>query len=55
MKNHAVAVNPVDWKIQDSGAFVKEWPIVVGEDLAGEIVEVGEGVTHLKKGDRVIA
>jgi hypothetical protein len=55
IQNHAVAVNPVDWKVQDYGAFVKEWPIVLGEDYAGEIVEVGEGVTHLKKGDRVTA
>ena len=53
IKNHAVAVNPVDWKVQDYGAFVKKWPVVLGEDYAGEIVEVGEGVTHLKKGDRV--
>jgi NADPH:quinone reductase-like Zn-dependent oxidoreductase len=55
IKNKAVAVNPVDWKVQDYGAFVKSWPFVVGEDFAGEIVEVGEGVKHLKKGDRVTA
>ena len=55
IKNHAMAVNPVDWKVQDSGAFVQKWPVVLGEDYAGEIVEVGEGVTHLKKGDRVTA
>lgn len=55
IKNHAMAVNPVDWKVQDKGNFIRQWPVVLGEDLAGEIVEVGEGVKHLKKGDRVTA
>lgn len=30
IKNKAVAVNPVDWKIQDSGLFIKEYPNVLG-------------------------
>ncbi len=55
IKNKAVAVNPVDWKVQDTGFFIKSLPTVLGEDVAGEIVEVGEGVKHLKKGDRVAA
>ena len=55
IKNKAVAVNPVDWKVQDYGVFVQSWPFVLGEDVAGEIVEVGDGVKHLKKGDRVAA
>ncbi|KAF2015427.1 GroES-like protein [Aaosphaeria arxii CBS 175.79] len=54
IKNHAVAVNPVDWKIQDSGFFLQKYPNVLGTDVAGEVHEVGEGVTHVKKGDRVI-
>ena len=29
-------------------------PIVLGHEIAGEIVEVGEGVEHLKVGDRVV-
>lgn len=55
IKNKSVAINPVDWKIQDLGLFVQSWPFVLGEDVAGEVVEVGEGVSHLKKGDRVAA
>lgn len=58
IKNHAVAVNPVDWKIQSSGGFGLQYPYVLGEDVAGEIVEVGSGVKaagKLKPGDRVIA
>lgn len=53
IKNHAIAINPVDWKIQDSGMFIQNWPIVLGCDVAGEIVEVGSSVKQLKKGDRV--
>lgn len=31
------------------------YPNILGSDLAGIIEEVGEGITHLKKGDRVMA
>ncbi|KAI9712039.1 MAG: hypothetical protein M1820_001748 [Bogoriella megaspora] len=55
IQNAAVAINPVDWKIQDLGLFLTEYPSLLGSDSAGTIYEVGPGVTHLKKGDRVIA
>ena len=29
--------------------------MVLGEDVAGEIVELGEGVTNFQVGDRVIS
>jgi len=35
------------------GGYEVKKPIVLGHESAGVIVEVGEGVTHLKKGDRV--
>ncbi|KAF2852623.1 oxidoreductase-like protein [Plenodomus tracheiphilus IPT5] len=54
IKNHAVAVNPVDWKVQDYGVILQKYPNVLGTDVAGEIYEVGEGVTEFKRGDRVI-
>lgn len=55
IKNHALAVNPVDWKIQDYGIFVQNWPFVLGTDIAGEIYDVGSSVQRFKKGDRVTA
>jgi NADPH:quinone reductase-like Zn-dependent oxidoreductase len=41
-------------KIQDYGIALQKYPNICGEDVAGEVHEVGEGVTHFKKGDRVI-
>lgn len=35
------------------GPFVVEAPMVLGHEAAGTVVETGEGVTHLKVGDRV--
>ena len=53
IKLRATSLNPVDWKIQKLGFFVEEFPAILGTDLAGDIEEVGEGVTDLKKGDKV--
>jgi len=58
VKNHAVAINPIDWIIQVAGNFVFSWikyPFILGTDLAGEVVEVGTGVTRFHVGDRVLA
>lgn len=55
IKNHSIAINPVDWKIQDYGIFIQNWPAILGTDMAGEVVEVGSNVQKFKKGDRVIA
>jgi NADPH:quinone reductase-like Zn-dependent oxidoreductase len=49
-----------DSRIRDAQAltcedfFLKKYPNVLGTDVAGEVHEVGEGVTHVKKGDRVL-
>lgn len=52
--NHAVAINPVDWKMRDYGAFVKEYPWILGCDVAGVVEEVGKDVRQFERGDRVI-
>ncbi|GAA6053547.1 hypothetical protein JCM3770_005188 [Rhodotorula araucariae] len=56
VKVHSVAVQPVDWKIQTYGydAMVKTYPFILGTDVAGEVIEVGAGVSNVKQGDRVL-
>jgi NADPH:quinone reductase-like Zn-dependent oxidoreductase len=57
VQNYAVAVNPLDWGIELAGNFLYRWlkyPAVLGTDLAGEVVEVGPGVTRFNPGDRVL-
>ena len=53
----AVAVNPVDRLQQTMGDIFMPWttyPFVVGSDVAGEVAEVGSGVTRFAVGDRVV-
>lgn len=54
IKNHAIAINPVDGKIQYDSLFPLSYPTIIGLDVAGEVVAVGPQVTGFKKGDRVI-
>lgn len=53
VRNHAIAVNPVDWKIQDYTFYVEKYPNVLGSDVAGVVEAVGSKVKHVKVGDRV--
>ena len=57
VRNRAVAVNPADCFKQAWGDLIFSWiqyPCVIGSDCAGEVVEVGRGVTRFKAGDRVL-
>ncbi|KAG1823602.1 GroES-like protein [Suillus subaureus] len=57
VKIQSAALNPVDWKIKDTGilGLVTHYPAVLGSDIAGIVEEVGEGVENFRKGDRVLA
>lgn len=58
IRNRALAVNPLDAIKQSTGNLMYGWlpyPSVLGEDIAGEVVEVGSGVTRFQPGDRVVA
>ena len=54
---NAAGVNPVDWKTRSGsgvyGFFDQNNPMVLGWDIAGEVAEVGPGVTRFQVGDRV--
>ena len=54
VRNRAIAVNTVDWHMQDIGIFVQQWPTILGSDVAGEVHEVGPQVARFKKGDRIV-
>jgi NADPH:quinone reductase-like Zn-dependent oxidoreductase len=50
-------VNPLDIVKQSTGNLMYGWlpyPSILGEDVAGEVVEVGAGVTRFVVGDRVV-
>lgn len=52
---HASGVNfPDTLIIQGKYQFKPEMPFAPGHEVAGDVTEVGEGVTGFKKGDRVI-
>ena len=57
VRNHAIAVNPLEWIIQVAGRVAYTWlkyPFVLGADAAGEVVAVGPEVTRFRVGDRVL-
>jgi NADPH:quinone reductase-like Zn-dependent oxidoreductase len=57
VKNHAVAINPIDWLTQSIGDIMFPWikyPFILGSDVAGEVVEVGNALSRLNVGDRVL-
>ncbi len=53
VRNRAIGLNPVDWKFISWGHAAWEWPHIPGVDGAGDIVELGAGVAHLRPGARV--
>ncbi|EIW87291.1 GroES-like protein, partial [Coniophora puteana RWD-64-598 SS2] len=55
IKVEAASLNPIDWRIQETGLFIEDYPAVLGYGTAGVVAEVGEGVTKFAVGDRVAA
>ncbi|KAF4626241.1 hypothetical protein G7Y89_g11917 [Cudoniella acicularis] len=54
IKNAAIAINQIDWKTQETPWKQFKYPLILGVDVAGEVVDVGEEVTRFKIGDRVL-
>lgn len=55
IKNRAIGVNPIEFKLQTTDLHMEDftYPAIYGEDVAGEVVAVGPGVTKFKVGDRI--
>jgi NADPH:quinone reductase-like Zn-dependent oxidoreductase len=49
-------VNPIDWKLREGlmrDIMPVRFPLTLGQDFAGEVLEVGEAVLDIKVGDAV--
>lgn len=53
VKVQAVGLNPVDYKVAESGHPDWQFPFILGLDVAGIVDRVGAGVEHWKIGDHV--
>jgi NADPH:quinone reductase-like Zn-dependent oxidoreductase len=50
------SINPIDWKLRQGATrpgMKLELPAILGRDAAGEVVELGPGVTRFRVGTRV--
>jgi NADPH:quinone reductase-like Zn-dependent oxidoreductase len=57
VKVAATSVNPIDWKIRRGdlkNSVPLQFPVILGRDLAGEVVETGSNVKRWKIGQRVM-
>jgi NADPH:quinone reductase-like Zn-dependent oxidoreductase len=53
----SASINPIDWKLRSGqlkSVMPLQFPVILGRDAAGEVVEVGAGVTAFHLGDRVM-
>ncbi|MGA7156496.1 MAG: NADP-dependent oxidoreductase [Acidobacteriaceae bacterium] len=58
VRMHAASINPVDWKMRSGSAkerFPVTFPGILGRDVAGTVVKLGDGVEGAAVGDRVFA
>src|ERR1700756_4257844 len=53
IKSEAIGVNFIDTYFR-SGTYPRELPFVPGTEVAGTVAAVGDGVTGLTDGDRVV-
>src|SRR3954470_4823695 len=52
----AASVNPIDYKLRDGAVKVLlpySFPLILGNDLAGDVEAIGPGVTKFKVGDAI--
>jgi NADPH:quinone reductase-like Zn-dependent oxidoreductase len=57
VKVAATSVNPIDWKVRRGdlkGVMPLQFPVILGRDVAGEVLEAGANVKSWKPGQRVM-
>lgn len=53
---YASSVNPIDWKIRSGMLKIltgNKFPLILGFDVSGEVLEVGDRVSKFKRGDEI--
>lgn len=58
IKIKSASVNPIDFKVRDGKVrFIRQekFPLILGHDCSGEVIQVGSQVTKFKIGDRVFS
>ncbi|HLD72411.1 MAG TPA: zinc-dependent dehydrogenase [Candidatus Nanoarchaeia archaeon] len=53
LKVHSCAICGSDLRIMSSGNPRVKYPAIIGHEIAGEIIALGEGITKWKTGDRI--
>ena len=54
IQNRAIAINPIDGSLQRFAWLPLQYPTILGQDVAGEVIAIGSSVTAFKTGDRVL-
>ncbi len=52
---HATSINPVDCRVRRASKVPRKFPLILGYDVSGTVVELGEKVVNFKVGDEVHA
>lgn len=55
VRAESVGLNPADWAIREYDFFKSSYPLILGCEAAGTVLEVGENVTSIAVGDKVYA
>lgn len=58
VKVYASSINPIEWKMRKGMLKIltgSKFPLILGFDVSGEVIEIGAQVSHFKPGDLVYA